>query len=182
MAIDSTVTRYHPLLVTLHWLLAVLIAGELVLGFVLAVTENTNPAKLAPLRVHVVMGVLILLLMLSRLGVRMRTPRPPPVQTGNTLQEWLARTVHAGLYVVIVLMALSGLGTGILAGLPGILFGASGRPLPDDFGIYPPRIAHGILAWVLVALLALHLAGVVYHQFIRRDGLLRRMGFGDRRG
>ncbi len=58
------VSRYHPLLVTLHWVLAVLIIAELTLGFWgLAATPNSDPEKIGVLRVHMPGGVLILALM-----------------------------------------------------------------------------------------------------------------------
>lgn len=49
----TQVTRYHPLLVTLHWLLAVLIIAALGVGFfVLAAQPNDDPAKIRVLLVH----------------------------------------------------------------------------------------------------------------------------------
>ena len=58
------VSRYHPLLVTLHWALAVLIIAALMVGFfVLAATPNSDPRKIAVLRVHMAGGMLILVLM-----------------------------------------------------------------------------------------------------------------------
>jgi cytochrome b561 len=58
------VSRYHPLLVTLHWVLAVLIVAALAIGFLgLAPTPNSDPRKIAVLRVHLAGGMLILVLM-----------------------------------------------------------------------------------------------------------------------
>jgi cytochrome b561-like protein len=66
------VSRYHPLLVTLHWLLAVLILAALAVGFfALAAMENADPRKIAVLRWHMAGGMLILALMIIR-------PRRPP--------------------------------------------------------------------------------------------------------
>ena len=60
-------TRYHPLLVTLHWLLAAMIIGGLIMGgFVLAETPNDDPFKLVSLRMHMSVGLAILTLMLLR--------------------------------------------------------------------------------------------------------------------
>ena len=58
------VSRYHPLLVALHWVLAFLIIAALTLGFFgLAATPNSDPQKIAILRVHMAGGMLILALM-----------------------------------------------------------------------------------------------------------------------
>ena len=68
------VSRYHPLLVTLHWVLAVLIIAALTIGFfVLAATPNANPQKIGVLRIHMAGGMLILALMVIRFIVRSRS-------------------------------------------------------------------------------------------------------------
>ncbi|MBI5443905.1 MAG: cytochrome b/b6 domain-containing protein, partial [Deltaproteobacteria bacterium] len=64
------------------------------------------------------------------------------------------------------------------AGLPAIVFGGSGAPLPETFAIYAPRPAHGALGSLLTALVILHVAAALYHQFVRKDNLLSRMWFG----
>jgi hypothetical protein len=57
------VSRYHPLLVTLHWLLAVLIIAMLCIGFlVLAPMPSTDPRKIGILLVHMSIGMAILAL------------------------------------------------------------------------------------------------------------------------
>ena len=53
-----------------------------------------------------------------------------------------------------------------------------GEPLPPHFGKYPSFVAHSYLAWLLMGLIALHVLDALYHQFVRKDGVLRRMLFG----
>jgi cytochrome b561 len=77
-------------------------------------------------------------------------------------------------------MVGTGYTTGILAGLPAIVFGNSGDPLLPSFAIYPSWVAHGYLA-ALLKLDDLHVLAALYHQFVRKDALLRRMLFGQRR-
>lgn len=175
------VTRYHPLLVALHWLLAFFIIMSLILGyFGLAQTPNSDPQKLDALRGHMAGGMLILALMVIRFIVRATTAHPPAATTGNPTLDRLAPLTHYGFYVLVILMAATGFATSILAGLPAIVFGNSGDPLPETFLTFPTRIAHGYLAAALAALLALHVAAALYHQFVRKDGLFRRMFFGKR--
>ena len=65
--------RYHPLLVSLHWLLAVLILFSLFAGSnILADMPNDNPDKIAILKVHIISGLVILVLMLLRLFVELK--------------------------------------------------------------------------------------------------------------
>jgi cytochrome b561 len=64
-------------------------------------------------------------------------------------------------------------------GLPSIVFAGEGT-LPADFWAYPIRSVHYLFSRLLMALIALHIAGALYHTLILRDGLLRRMLFGRR--
>jgi cytochrome b561 len=52
--------------------------------------------------------------------------------------------------------------------------------MPADFWAYKLRTAHYLISRALWALIALHIAGALYHSLIRKDGLLRRMWFGRR--
>lgn len=174
-------SRYHPALVVLHWLVAILVLFSLLMGMlVLEEMPNSRPEKIDALRGHMVAGVAILLLMLVRLGLRLGTRRPAPATTGNALLDRVASATHWGFYLLVLLMAGSGIATSVQAGLPGIVFGGSGAPLPESFSIYVPRMVHGFVGGVLFALILLHAAAAFYHQFVRRDKLLARMWFGKR--
>src|SRR5262249_22366543 len=94
------IPRYHPLLVALHWVLAVLIIAELAVGFFgLAATRSSEPEKIGILRLHMMGGVLILALRVFRFIVRMRTSRPPAATTGYPLLDRIAPVSHYGFYV-----------------------------------------------------------------------------------
>jgi len=174
--------RYHPILVVLHWLIAIMIFMGLIMGTnVLSETANTDPQKLFYLKMHMSAGLLILILMITRLVVRFITAKPPPADIGNSVLNKLGVTTHYLFYLVVILMAGSGLAIANIAGLPEIVFSGSGAPLPATFDEYPPRIAHGILGFVLLLLIIGHMAAFTYHQFFRKDGLFSRMWFGHRR-
>jgi cytochrome b561 len=175
----NQVSRYHPVLVTLHWLLAFLIVVALILGyFGLAAMPNSDPQKIDALRGHMIAGMSILVLMAVRLAVRMWTSKPAAATTGYPLLDRVARVTHYGFYILVLAMAGTGLATALLVGLPGIVLGGSGAPLPADFMSYPTRIAHGYVALLLVGLIVLHVSAALYHQLVRRDRLLRRMSYG----
>lgn len=176
-----TPQRYHPALVVLHWLMALLLIVALGMGMLkLQHIPNASPEKLDALRGHMIAGVLIFGLMLLRLATRLATRKPAHASTGNALLDRVGRGVHHLFYVLVILMALSGFALALQAGLPGIVFGGSGAPLPADFSAFVPRIVHGAIALLLVALIVLHAAAALYHQFVLKDGLLSRMGFGRR--
>ncbi len=119
----TLVSRYHPLLVALHWILAMLIIAALALGaLVMVKIPNTDPMKLEALRSHMIGGSLILVLMLGRLVVRLRTQHPALPSAGHALLDRLAWASHRTLYVALFGQALSGLVMALQTGLPGIVF------------------------------------------------------------
>jgi cytochrome b561 len=106
---------------------------------------------------------------------------PPAVATtGGALLARLAPNSHFGFYVLVALMAGTGYATALLAGLPAIVFGRSGAPLPPTFLVYPSRIVHGYVAILLAGLIARHALAACYHQFVKNDRLFARMSFGRR--
>lgn len=148
----KTVARYHVLLVALHWAVAVLIVASLCVGFFeLDAMANSDPHKLDLLQVHMAVGMGILALMLVRLAVRLCTSRPPVAGSRFTPM------IEYGFYLLVIAMATTGLATAIAAGLNDIVFARSGDPLPPSLLVYPTRVAHGYLALLLVAFIALHL-------------------------
>lgn len=177
------VSRYHPLLVALHWILAFLIIPALILGlFWLAVTPNADPQKIAVLTWHMASGMLILALMIVRFIVRMRTSRPVGATTGYPLLDRIAPITHYGFYVLVLLMVGTGFATALLAGLNKSVFQGSGDPLPPSFAVFPTFVAHRLIATFLVGFIILHVLAACYHQFVRKEGLFRRMFFGRRAG
>jgi cytochrome b561 len=171
-------SRYQPVLVALHWVLALMIIGLLCLGFfVLADMPNTDPKKLDILVWHMAGGMFVLVLMIVRFIIRMRSARPETATTGSPLLDRLASIAHYGLYGVVFLMIASGWSTGWL--ISGV-FQRHGETLPDTFAVFPTFQAHAVLAALLAILIATHIVAALYHQFVLKDGLFRRVWFGQR--
>jgi len=176
------VSRYHWLIVLLHWLLAFYVTATLAGGFlIMAPMANTDPEKKRVLMFHMSFGMAIAGVMLLRLVVRFLTTKPAEASTGRAALDRLVPYAHYAFYVLIVLQAATGLTTALLAGLNRSVFQGTAEPLPADFSVYPSFTAHAAIALVLSALILIHVAGVLYHQFVRRDRLLRRMWFGRRK-
>ena len=174
------VSRYHPALVAVHWFLALLIIAALALGaLVMAPMPNGDPMKVEALRSHMIGGALIVTLMLVRLALRTRTAHPARARTGHPLLDRLAWGSHRLFYLLVFGMAGSGIATALAAGLPDVVFAGHGT-LPPDLWAFAPRALHYAFSRALMLLIALHVAGALYHTVVLRDGLLRRMGFGRR--
>lgn len=176
MSAKSTATRYGSVAIAIHWLTAVLIVLLFATGL-LAAGQTDPAAKLALVRAHLPMGVGIALLTLLRLiwwlAADPSRPRLPADQPA--WQRATARATHLALYLIVLVSAGSGIATIVLSGALSAI--VDGAVLPDFHAVLP-RAVHGIVARLMLGLLALHIGAALYHQFVRRDHLLARMGLG----
>jgi cytochrome b561 len=172
----SASPRYTGVAIGLHWLLAVMIVGAFGVGLYM-VDLPFSPQRLKLYNWHKWAGVLILALSAARLLWRL-THRPPADLPMPAWQARAAHAAHAVLYVLFFAVPLLGWAYSSAAGFPIVLFGV--LPLPD-FVPVSRELAdalkpwHGWLAKGLAVVVLLHVAGALKHQFIDRDGLLRRM-------
>ena len=165
--------RYSAGAIALHWLLALALAFQLSLGFVI----QPDAAGFALYQLHKSVGITILLLSFVRLGWRLAHRAPPPLEKG--WENVLAQAVHVGFYLFMILAPLTGWALVSTAPIevPTLLFGTipwPHLPLPDAW-YDGAEAAHTVLAWFGLALFVLHVAGALRHHLLLRDGLLRRM-------
>jgi cytochrome b561 len=169
--------RYGAVAMAMHWATVAAILG--LLGSGLAMERLTDAAaRTQVLSVHAVMGGFVVLLTLLRIGWWLFADRRPAAAVG--MPRWQAASawvVHRLLYAAILVMGASGVATLALSGAIPILFGGQPGPLPA-FSDIAPRAAHGLVAWLLVGLIAAHIGAALYHQLVLRDRLLGRMGLG----
>ena len=176
VSLKSTPHRYGTMPIIIHWVTALAIV--LMLGTGLAASNAADgPGEAALLRFHAVLGIAVGALTLFRIiWWLFLDRRPQDGTTGSRLEHLAARTVHYGLYLAILVMVASGIGTLVTTGGNLVLFGGGGA-LPD-FTQTPPFTVHAILWRVLLVMALGHVASALFHQFIRRDRLLARMGVG----
>jgi cytochrome b561 len=174
-------SRYTAVAMAFHWLLGLSVVGIFVLGTYMA-DLPFSPQRLKLYNWHKWAGITFLLLTVFRLLWRV-THRPPdlPVAIANAMPRWQTRAYHAThhlMYLLFFAVPLIGWAYSSAAGFPIVLFGQI--PLPDFVGADKALAAlikplHGLFAWGLVSLAALHVAAAIKHQWIDRDGLLLRM-------
>ncbi len=178
--------RYPPTLRALHWAIAVLILAALVMGtFVMARITPTDPAKATALLKHMLVGGLILGLTLIRLFIRPHTRRPAPMLSGISVADRIVPFVHRVFDVLVLAMVGSGIGIAALFNLPETLwavFQGGEASFPTTYAQQPLYAIHVVTARILAAVVALHIVGAFYHQFILRDGLIGRMALSTGRG
>ncbi|WKZ35209.1 MAG: cytochrome b/b6 domain-containing protein [Anaerolineales bacterium] len=168
--------RYHPVQVTLHWLVVFLVVAAFVMGKSMSGLPN-DANKLMPLASHMGVGFLTLVVIVTRFITRMKLPKPAHVTAGNAFFDWIGKVVHYALYLLVFLTAVSGMSLSMQAGLVPIVFGGSSAPLPADFFDFTARMLHGFIAPALLLLVLLHVGAALYHQFLLKDNLLARMWY-----
>jgi cytochrome b561 len=173
--------RYGGIAIAFHWLLALAIIGAFGVGLYMTGLPF-SPARLKLYNWHKWAGVAILALSAARLLWRLAN-RPPalPAQVEAGMPAW-QRNAHHGTHILLYLfffaVPLSGWAYSSAAGFPIVWFGM--LPLPDF--VSPDKalaevlkLAHHYTAYGLAALVVLHVAAALKHQFVDRDGLLLRM-------
>ncbi len=171
----SGLGRYSPVAIALHWMIAALILANLAIGLLHeSLLKGTIP-------LHKAIGMLVLALGVVRLLWR-STHRPPPLPA--TVKGWekgLAHAVHWSLYLLMILLPLSGwvFTSAAPTRRPLSFFGLFALPhlpIAQDkamAGMVAER--HEQLAWLMIALLALHVGAALKHRFVDRDRTLDRM-------
>ncbi|MQB40315.1 cytochrome b/b6 domain-containing protein [Rhizobium sp. ICMP 5592] len=172
----STPDRYGTVAISIHWISAILILALLGSGFRAANAMDAT-TKAGLLRFHIPVAITVLILTIFRIVWWRFDRKPLPVKGSPAWQQRIARWVHVAFYIVILGMIASGIGMTVLSGAAPAVFSDAGATLPN-FTDYPPRAPHGLGAFLLVGLLIFHAGAALYHQFVRHDGLLRRMWYG----
>lgn len=168
--------RYTRPAMLLHWVLAIAIVVSFGVGLQM-VDMKMSVLRLQLFNWHKWAGICILALSALRLLWRL-THRPPAGPPMPVWQRGAAHATHALLYALFFATPLMGWAYSSAAGFPVVLFGM--WPLPDL--VTPSKELaeaikpwHGWLAKTMAALVMVHVAGVLKHQFVDRDGLVRRM-------
>ncbi|WP_316232127.1 cytochrome b [Bradyrhizobium sp. SZCCHNR1051] len=184
----NTTMEFGAIAKLFHWTgAAAFIAAYAVVYYVIWFMDDTSPDALPVLNVHWVLGMIVGLSVLPRLLWRLVNVQPDQPHASHA-EAWLAHAAHWGLYVLLILMPLTGyIGTDAATD-----FGAFALPnfretalfgwIETRWGISweafePPvdAIHHVVgkgIAWIVVAL---HVAAALFHHVVRRDGVLTRM-------
>ena len=181
--------RYTAVAIALHWSIALLIIGMIGVGWIMSdMAGGPGSPKTAIIQIHKSIGITILLLTIARIAWRLMNP-PPPEPAMPKWQAMLASSVHILLYALMIVMPLTGwiMASAEIAQHETRFFGTvemyvpgiSSLPAETQKGVADTMdTLHSRLAWVIIGLLALHVAGALKHQFVDKDGLIARMAPG----
>jgi cytochrome b561 len=177
MAIRNTTVRWGAAAQLLHWLIVALIIVQVTLGSI-ADDLPLGMKKLAVLARHKSVGITILGLAVLRLLWRWMNPTPALPDTLKPYERVLANITHAGLYILLFALPLTGWMMSSARGFPVSWFGFIQLPdlVPKNKTVYDAMLeTHETLVWVLYVIVALHVLAALKHHFMLKDNVLRRM-------
>ncbi|MDQ2917621.1 MAG: cytochrome b [Pseudomonadota bacterium] len=174
-------SRYTRTAVVLHWLIAAIVLGQFSWGWLMQQIPKSPPGMRADaFNFHKSIGLCLLALMLFRLGWRL-AHRPPALPPMPRWQARTAKATHVALYAALIVMPLAGYLGSVWSGYPvkwfGITLPAWGTAMPALKELM--STVHFVTSWVLLSLVALHVAAALFHAW-RGDGIAARMTFGPR--
>jgi cytochrome b561 len=161
----------------LHWFIVIAVVSQLTIGLIFANLPEKDPRAGTLFGVHATLGLVILLVMLARLLWRQANPVPALPDTLKPYEKRIALANHWAFYALIIGLPIGGY----------LMVNAHGFAVPF-FGIELPKLLHKNEPWgeaffylhaggafVLMALILLHVAAALRHEFLLRDNTLRRM-------
>lgn len=170
----------------LHWTIALLVIAMLPAGAIF--TDFDNRAAIEGLfgegsfdlfyNAHKSTGFLVLFLMILRIAMSFIQPKPdynPPL---TSLEKAGSGAVHGVLYLLLVAMPLLGWAGVSAYDAPLPVYGLFDMPalLEKNRDLSEVLFSwHGYVAWAIVAFVAMHIGAALFHQFVKKDGLIRRM-------
>jgi cytochrome b561 len=176
MPLKSSETRWGSVTQAIHWLMAVAIIGNGILGLIMDEMPR-GMTKLNTFAIHKSIGLTVLALLILRVSWRFfeRKPRDEPMPRWQRLA---AHATHAVLYLLMLAIPLSGWIYNSAHGYPLQWFKWFNLPALVEKNQALSDIAgetHEILFWVIVVVLVAHVGGALVHHWFERDNTLLRM-------
>ena len=173
---NSSPSNHYPASMRwVHWLRAAVVLCNLGVGLVMVRLADELPLKFDTLYPnHKQFGLLALLLVLLQLVLRARHHVP---EAPASLKSWarsLSKFAHRALYVLLIVVPLMGYSMSSTFtqsdGVPFFFFGQLPELLPKNdrwFEVF--QLLHRFLAYALLVLIVLHVAGALKHRFLDKD-------------
>jgi cytochrome b561 len=175
---------HDGVLMALHWLTALVVVIAFILGPGGSETRVYSAPRDFERSFHEVLGLTVLGLTVLRLAWRFGLGALANEGAGPPWMDKLAHSVRVLLYLLLLITPVSAIVGAWLEGHP-LTLGVLGQvppllPLHHDVGSSLARL-HGFLGDAILWVAGLHAAAALFHHFVLKDQVLRRMLPGLRR-
>lgn len=174
--LKNTTTGYGLIAILLHWLMALAIFGMFGLGLYMVELTYYDNWYHGSLETHKAIGIVVAVVWIARLGWRLLNPTPRGLSE-KSLENSAAHLAHIALYALMLALQVSGYLISTADGHPINVFDLFSVPATLT-GENQEDVAgeiHEVLAWLLMAMVAVHALAALKHHFVSKDNTLRRM-------
>lgn len=181
MTLKNTDHSYGNIAKAFHWIMFLILSGLVIVGYYMSGLPTDSPAevadKLALYDWHRSFGIVILFLVVLRLGWRLVNPVPKMPDSMSRIESFTAHAMHILLYLLMFAQPLSGWLMTSYSGRVVKFFGLEFPGLADKDKVMADFFheSHEIMAVLLIILFVVHVAAALFHHFIRKDDIMRRM-------
>ncbi len=179
MKIYNTEDSYGIISKVIHWLVALIIIGLIAVG--LYMTGQKYSPEIGKLYwIHKSLGVLVLVLFFIRVLWKLMNKAPNILGNPNAKEKFLAHSMHIALLVCMFVMPASGWLMSSSGGHSVTFFDLIKLPNligKSDSLHHLLEFIHEYTSYALIGLIAVHVAAVLHHHFIKKDATLKRMMF-----
>jgi len=162
----------------IHWVVFVLVIGLYVLTYLADIFPRASPGRAFVWWFHISFGLLLFALVVMRVGLRLTLGTPGLPQEMSELERWVAKIAHLMLYALLVAIPVLGILLTWYRGDALSFFGLFTIPAPvsaDSATARTIRELHSLCANLILILAGLHAAAALWHHYVRRDDVLKRM-------
>jgi len=170
--------KYTKTAMFFHWLIALMIIATFSFGLIMVDMPGITPTKLRFYSWHKWAGITILGLTCLRLLWRLGHTPPEYPSNMPAWKKYAASVLHVFLYVLVFGIPISGYLYSQSSGIPVTYLGIFPMPvIMDPNPELKPLLKnlHYVLNMTLLASFSLHVLAALKHQFIDRDGTMKRM-------
>lgn len=174
MTLRNTSDSYGSIAKFFHWLIFLLLLTNITFGFFLEdVPKDYQPITY---NIHKLIGLSILTLLVLRFIWALMNPKPY-IPNAKPWERAAERVVHGLLYLVVAAMPLTGWVGSVAAGrAPHIGDFRFDLPIQENKALVDTCFElHEFLAFALITLFCIHVGAALYHHYIKKDNVLRRM-------
>ena len=174
----GTEERYTRVAIGLHWLIALLLMAQFAFGWYLHEIPRGVPERGYFVNIHKSTGMLLGLLILFRLLWRLTHKVPPLPDSVPRWERRAAAVSHVLLYVLMIVMPLSGYIASNFSKWGVKFFNVLEFP---PWGFEDKQIyaffndTHFVTSWLLLVAVILHVLAALKHALIDRDMVFSRM-------
>jgi len=173
----SVNSRYDAVEITLHWATALLVITLYLLAQVWSFIHRGAPSRLEMQSIHVSLGICLAVVLMLRIAWRAGPGRRLP-SAASGIAEIASQLVHYAFYLLLVTVVGLGFCFRWSQHVPLSFFGWFVIPAPYPFSQSQTYLIGELHYWAATTIIVLaggHACAALFHHYVLRDGVLRRM-------